>query len=303
MRGTNSILALLCLLPLTAAGAAGGQAITTDTVRGDFNGDGQDDLYVVDPSGATRLLISQDGVLRESTHAQTGGLESRALPATAGPATPIPGQPAPAQPIPISPCGESIEDRGQLGNCIKASSSPKLGRLFPLGPALFIDGLGNVGVNTLTPGDKLSVAGLVESLAGGLRFPDGTLQGTATQPGAAGPAGPLGPQGPPGPQGPQGQNGITALNNQPGPFLTVAGSGSASVSTGGSTITVSAPTARCTFANKTYSAGAVCYTAGNEIPCAFGFKSERLNCQANGSWQVVSSSQCFEPSAGPVCGI
>jgi len=38
---------------------------------------------------------------------------------------------------------------------------------------------GNVGIGTTTPGQRLSVAGTVESTSGGFRFPDGTTQATA----------------------------------------------------------------------------------------------------------------------------
>jgi hypothetical protein len=38
---------------------------------------------------------------------------------------------------------------------------------------------GNVGIGTTTPGQKLTVAGMVESTSGGFRFPDATMQTTA----------------------------------------------------------------------------------------------------------------------------
>lgn len=44
---------------------------------------------------------------------------------------------------------------------------------------LFIAKLGNVGIGTTNPGQKLSVAGTIESTSGGIKFPDGTTQTTA----------------------------------------------------------------------------------------------------------------------------
>ena len=38
---------------------------------------------------------------------------------------------------------------------------------------------GNVGIGTSSPGQKLSVAGVIESTTGGIKFPDGTTQTTA----------------------------------------------------------------------------------------------------------------------------
>jgi hypothetical protein len=54
----------------------------------------------------------------------------------------------------------------------------------PLGSGTWVERIrvtpaGNVGIGTSAPAQKLSVAGTVESTAGGFRFPDGTTQATA----------------------------------------------------------------------------------------------------------------------------
>lgn len=47
---------------------------------------------------------------------------------------------------------------------------------------------GNVGIGTTAPGSKLTVAGLIESTTGGIKFPDGTTQTTAATGGGGGSA-------------------------------------------------------------------------------------------------------------------
>ena len=75
------------------------------------------------------------------------------------------------------------------------ATRPRL-RILPGGNTILAPASGNVGIGTDTPGQKLTVAGMVESTSGGFRFPDGTVQSTAQ---LRGPQGPQGPQGPPGP--------------------------------------------------------------------------------------------------------
>jgi hypothetical protein len=47
------------------------------------------------------------------------------------------------------------------------------------GAHIWLNQSGNVGVGTTNPGQKLSVAGTIESTSGGVKFPDGTVQTTA----------------------------------------------------------------------------------------------------------------------------
>jgi hypothetical protein len=50
---------------------------------------------------------------------------------------------------------------------------------------MIIDNTGSVGIGTMTPGQKLTVAGTIESTSGGVKFPDGTTQATAAVSGFA----------------------------------------------------------------------------------------------------------------------
>jgi len=62
------------------------------------------------------------------------------------------------------------------GKSIRFLTVPSGGTLTP---QMYILGNGNVGVGTATPGNKLTVAGTVESTSGGVKFPDASVQTTA----------------------------------------------------------------------------------------------------------------------------
>jgi hypothetical protein len=63
-------------------------------------------------------------------------------------------------------------------------------------------GTGNVGIGTSSPGQKLTVNGTIESTSGGIKFPDGTVQATATLRGERGSRGADGADGADGAPGP-----------------------------------------------------------------------------------------------------
>ncbi len=71
---------------------------------------------------------------------------------------PTPGGVTPFAPFPLA-CASSIKDQANPGSCLLASTTPTLGRLYPLSTNLFVAALGNVGIGTTSPAAKLHVAG------------------------------------------------------------------------------------------------------------------------------------------------
>lgn len=63
---------------------------------------------------------------------------------------------------------------GTPGQLVKWTSSTSVGDA-----AVSEDGSGRIGIGTTTPTSKLTVAGMIQTTLGGLKFPDGTVQTTA----------------------------------------------------------------------------------------------------------------------------
>ncbi len=74
-------------------------------------------------------------------------------------------------------CAGTIVDVA-TSNCVEVSSTPTLGKLLPLSTNFNLDASGRVGLGTMTPLERLDVAGRVRAQLG-VRFGDGTLQTSA----------------------------------------------------------------------------------------------------------------------------
>ena len=85
--------------------------------------------------------------------------------------------------IPLNLAGGGGTGADNLGNHT-ATQNLKLGANWISGDGdsegISVRTNGNVGIGTNTPDQKLSVAGMIETTSGGLKFPDGTIQTTAS---------------------------------------------------------------------------------------------------------------------------
>ena len=75
------------------------------------------------------------------------------------PLGPSPSFGAPIVALPGGGCAATLRDQADPGTCLGASSTPALGKLYPLSTNLFVAVGGNVGIGTTSPSAKLHVAG------------------------------------------------------------------------------------------------------------------------------------------------
>lgn len=157
---------------------------------------------------------------------------------------------------------------GTMSGAGSPSSIPKFTASTELANSVIVESGGKIGIGTANPGQQLSVAGLIESTSGGLKFPDGSVQTTA---------------------------GLTSVNGQAGPSLTIQGGGSTSVSVSNNVMTVStptppAPTLTCTTLAQDYS-GTV------EASCPSGYTAMSAICN-NGLGSIIHGQSPPPPGGG-----
>ena len=153
-------------------------------------------------TGATSRFIVRVGGLHASptspapalsdalTVSLAGGLTSGAdpfgLPVTAGQRVAVH----------VQATGGSNISRLRVSFELEAQRASPTWQLDSDGSTVFYDG-GNVGIGTTTPGEMLTVAGMIESTVGGFKFPDDSVQTTAAFGGAGGISSLQGPSGTP----------------------------------------------------------------------------------------------------------
>jgi len=114
-------------------------------------------------------------------------------------------------------CCPLVQGTGTVGRLPKWTNFT--GSNFVLGDSVMTESVGNIGIGIDSPTSKLTVAGMIQTTLGGLKFPDGTVQTTA----ASSPV-----------------QLVTSINGLKGDVQLAAGSG-ISIVPNGNTLTISAP--------------------------------------------------------------
>ena len=104
--------------------------------------------------------ISVDAPVPFVPGVSTSGPGSLLAPPPPGTTVTPAGSHAPAAAAPA--CPETLRDQG-TGLCLDASSTPTLGKLYPLSTSLNVSPGGDVGVGTTTPGAKLDIVGTLRA--------------------------------------------------------------------------------------------------------------------------------------------
>jgi hypothetical protein len=168
----------------------------------DHDGDGRLDLFVATAEKgelSTRLFRGLEGGFFERVELPLAGMERDGLGgplvltnepgagAPEGPPAPVPtggnGGRIAQGPNPgggpslslVASCLPAIRDQANPGSCLMASTTPTLGKLYPLSGNLFVAVGGNVGIGTTSPAAKLHVAGTARM--SGFQMPTGAAAG------------------------------------------------------------------------------------------------------------------------------
>jgi hypothetical protein len=111
------------------------------------------DRPATDPSVTDARNVRSNVGGRSSTSPSAGAPLGGVLPFSGGTVS----VPPPAPLIASSFCASTVRDQSAPGNCVEASSTPVLGKLYPLSTNLFVNGTGRVGMGTTTPLAKLDL--------------------------------------------------------------------------------------------------------------------------------------------------